>query len=331
MMCLSGAKNSSSWEKSVNSKYVPLPSSLAYEGVYNEHFFDTGFENEKILSVTCSPLTTRDPISGKKETFLVVGLNSKYDGDGFSKHGGRPPLDFVVLLDVSGSMGESFERKSPGSWAQGQSSEEIIAKTKLQLALESLKVLMSRLTVQDSFGLVTFDSDAEVLIPLSNVGTLDKARTAAIIDGIACRGSTDLSAGLRCAYRQFPESPPLPTGRGRRVFVLTDDNTNTGDTSAGSLVDIVSTAAAAGIYTTTVGTRPSALARAPRNGPRDRHRLPIKDPAGGAKPTLQPAASGVVSEYHRPRQATTAAGRRDGVGARGQGSGSTSTRTWCRS
>jgi hypothetical protein len=249
MMRVSGAKNARTWSTAIESDYVPLASSLAYEGVFNEHYFITGAENEKIMSVNCSASTTNDPISGKKDTFLTFGLNSKFDGDGFVQHGCRRALDFVVLLDVSGSMSDRLIEDGADRQMKREAS-----KTKLQLAIESLKVIMSKLIPQDSFGLITFDSDAYVLVPLTSFDQLDKEKTMRTIDGICSGGSTNLSVGLECAYRQFPTSLPCAAGRSRRVFVLTDDNTNTGDTSAGSLVDIVSKAATASkIYTTTVG------------------------------------------------------------------------------
>jgi uncharacterized protein YegL len=261
MMCVSGAKNARTWSTAIESNYVPLASSLAYEGVFNEHYFITGAENEKIMSVNCAASITNDPISGKKDTFLTFGLNSKFDGDGFVQHGCRRALDFVVLLDVSGSMSDKLNEDAADRQMKSEAS-----KTKLQLAIESLKVLMSKLTPQDSFGLITFDSDAYVLIPLTSVDQLDKDKTIQTIDGICSGGSTNLSVGLECAYRQFPTFPPCAAGKSRRVFVLTDDNTNTGDTSAGSLVDIVSKAATASkIYTTTVGEpRRDPLACRPR-------------------------------------------------------------------
>ncbi len=38
-------------------------------------------------------------------------MNSKLDGDGLKKHGGRPPVNLVIILDVSGSMDSSFADK----------------------------------------------------------------------------------------------------------------------------------------------------------------------------------------------------------------------------
>ncbi len=38
-------------------------------------------------------------------------MNSKLDGAGLKNHGGRPPVNLVIILDVSGSMNFSFADK----------------------------------------------------------------------------------------------------------------------------------------------------------------------------------------------------------------------------
>jgi Ca-activated chloride channel homolog len=215
------------------------------QGFYNEHFFETGTEAEKILSATFAPAISRDPISGESEFYISVGMNSKYDGAGFQKCGGRPQLNFVVLLDVSGSMGSNI--------SDAQSATRY---SKLQLAKDSLKTLISKLSPADSFALLTFDSAAKTVIPLTRVGTLDASEMAQTIDAIRSGGSTNLSAGLTAAYSSLTDIPlesPLKTNSDR-VFVITDDQTNTGDTQAGSLVDIIRQAADREIYTTTIAT-----------------------------------------------------------------------------
>jgi len=44
----------------------------------------------------------------KMQYWLSVNFNSKYDGEGIKKHG-RPTLNLVVALDISGSMFDPFQ------------------------------------------------------------------------------------------------------------------------------------------------------------------------------------------------------------------------------
>jgi Ca-activated chloride channel homolog len=195
---------------------------------------------------------SRDPISGNIETFLSIGLISKFDGQGLEIYNRRRPLDLVVLLDVSGSMSacidSSYERD--GTCQQGMPTSANTSK--LALAIESLKEVLSRLKDTDAFGLAVFSAEAEVLIPLTPLPGLNRTLANEILNSIASRGSTNLAAGLECAYAML--HAPERAGAGR-VFVFTDDNTNTGDTSAGELVRLVKNAAEERVYTSIIGER----------------------------------------------------------------------------
>ena len=46
---------------------------------------------------------------GKLEYYIACGLNSKLDGDGIRTYG-RPSLNLVIVLDISGSMSGYFSR-----------------------------------------------------------------------------------------------------------------------------------------------------------------------------------------------------------------------------
>jgi len=61
---------------------------------------------------------------------VSVAFNSKYNGQGIVQHG-RPKLNLVIALDVSGSMGSPF---------QGESH-----KSKLDVAKESIITLLCQL------------------------------------------------------------------------------------------------------------------------------------------------------------------------------------------
>lgn len=73
--------------------------------------------------------------------FVVLTLWWK---DGLYKHGGRPALNLVIVLDISGSMGDRFN-----------STEE---SSKLDVAKNSILTLLTKLNERDRFGLILFDT-----------------------------------------------------------------------------------------------------------------------------------------------------------------------------
>ncbi len=82
----------------------------------------TGTEDKEVFSASYSHAVVRDPLSGIPEEYLCIGLNSKvffdairsqnpFDGEGIRKYG-RPKLNLVIVLDISGSMSSSFDDTS---------------------------------------------------------------------------------------------------------------------------------------------------------------------------------------------------------------------------
>lgn len=164
--CTGGSYHNGNFEDRIEHGSLPEITSITYEGTYNQHFFYTKEEKENLLSCTFSTLCSRDPLSNQAEYYLAVGLNSKYDGSGI-KELKRPPLNLVVCIDVSGSMGIKFNFKE--------------TKTKMDVAIESLKILLTQLKSEDSFCLISFDTTASVLIPLTKVDTADKTDVFRVI------------------------------------------------------------------------------------------------------------------------------------------------------
>jgi uncharacterized protein YegL len=70
------------------------------------------------------------------------------------------------------------------------------SESKLSLANAALKTLFGKLTKDDSFSLVTFNSTAHVVIPLTSVSLLNIENISALVD--------NMCAGLNAAYGAFP-------------------------------------------------------------------------------------------------------------------------------
>jgi hypothetical protein len=84
-------------------------SDINHEGIFGEYFFEVGEEKDESFATSYAHAHIRDPISGARQSYIAVGLNSKYDGDGIRKHG-RPRAKVVFVLDVSGSMTLEFDK-----------------------------------------------------------------------------------------------------------------------------------------------------------------------------------------------------------------------------
>lgn len=72
------------------------------QGLFYDYMFETGTESELYFAPKFSSAISNDPITGKREHWVSMGLNSKLDGGGLKVFGGRPHLNVVLVLDVSG-------------------------------------------------------------------------------------------------------------------------------------------------------------------------------------------------------------------------------------
>ena len=93
-------------------------------GIFHQYYFKTGSEKEKMFACDWAHACSKDPIrypslnvyerhpltqsqSGKMEYYLCCGMNGKLDGEGIRIFG-RPALNLVIALDISGSMCSPF-------------------------------------------------------------------------------------------------------------------------------------------------------------------------------------------------------------------------------
>ncbi len=93
----------------------------------------------------------------------------------------RPHVDVRIVLDVSGSM----------------------ARDKLRHALVAARRLVARLRPSDRIGIITYETEAHLVLPPGRVGSGAAARRA--LSTIEAGGGTNLEAGLRLALEHPPE------------------------------------------------------------------------------------------------------------------------------
>lgn len=138
----------------------------------------------------------------------------------------RQPLDVVLVLDKSGSMGGDPLR-----------SVKAAAEHFLRLA-----------GATDRVGVVAFDDTTELVLELSSH---DPDLAAARIKQISTGGSTNLSGGWLKGIEML-EASPRPEAL-RRVIILTDGQANVGETDPDRLASIAAAARSRSITTTTIG------------------------------------------------------------------------------
>ncbi len=140
----------------------------------------------------------------------------------------RPALNLVLLIDVSGSMGEE---------------------NKLPLALRGFRELVDQLRPQDRIAIAVYAGAAGEILPPTPGN--EKARIIAAFENLQAGGSTAGGEGLRLAYalaeRHFNRNAI------NRVMIATDGDFNVGINDPQQLEDFVTRQRETGIYLSVLG------------------------------------------------------------------------------
>ncbi|MBX7058109.1 MAG: anti-sigma factor antagonist [Leptospirales bacterium] len=120
---------------------------------------------------------------------------------------------------------------------------------KISATLEAAASLVNWLTRHDSLAVIAYDSQVEVIQPLTPL--TDKFSVIKKLDNIRVGTSTNLSGGWLQALRSVEEAEV--ENAYRRVILLTDGMANTGVVSQSELVRIAEDHYQRGISTTTIG------------------------------------------------------------------------------
>ncbi|MDB4998398.1 MAG: hypothetical protein JWM74_5830 [Myxococcaceae bacterium] len=141
----------------------------------------------------------------------------------------RAQLSVHLVLDVSGSM-------------QGASIEN---------AKSAAAALVEKLQPTDDFSLVTFSSEAKVLVPDGAIGPR-RAAALAKIKAIVAEGGTNISSGLDQGYGEA-RTPTINSDAVKIVMLLSDGHANAGDSSPSGLWGRSERAFQDGIQTSSFG------------------------------------------------------------------------------
>ena len=157
----------------------------------------------------------------KNTRMLIIGLKGRE-----VKTQDRKPADLTFVIDVSGSMD---------------------MENRLGLVKGTLLTLLKELKGSDRVGIVTYGSDAEVVLP--HTGDHEAIENA--IRGLVSNGSTNAEAGLWQGYKLA--AAHTREGAISRVILCTDGVANNGETSSAGLLKTIDKYKKLGITLTACG------------------------------------------------------------------------------
>lgn len=245
-----GAKNIENFRENIRNGYFPISTDITYNGLYYDYYFDTGrtTKSTELFSPSYSTAISKDPISGDLEYYMTVGLNSNIKQSDFQ----RKKLNLVIVLDISGSMSSRFNSYYYDGLNEEETSEDS-NKTKMQIANESVNLLIDELNEDDRLGIVLFDDESYLAKPLNLVGETDLQKIKEHVLEIQEQGGTNFEAGYTSGTELFEKEMLNNSEYENRIIVITDAMPNMGQTSKTSLAKYVEENAKNGIYTSFIG------------------------------------------------------------------------------
>lgn len=248
-LSVGGAKDINNFRENIKNGYFPISTDITYNGLFYDYTFDTGNKStsDQLFSPSYSIAVSKDPFSGEEEYYVTVGLNSNIKESDFV----RKKLNLVIVLDISGSMGASFN-----SYYYDNPEKDIEDgnKSKMQIANESVNILIDQLKEDDRFGMVLFNDGAYLGKEITKVQDTDIDAIKNHILEIKQNGGTNFESGYKMATQLFDEYKNQNADEyENRIIVITDAMPNYGETSKDGLLSYVKENSKDGIYTSFIG------------------------------------------------------------------------------
>ena len=140
----------------------------------------------------------------------------------------RAPLSLTFVVDTSGSMA---------------------GENRIEIVKHALRLLVAELDSNDSIALVSFSSEARLVLPMISIA--NRGAIEAAIHALATNGGTNAEAGLKLGYAQAVDA--LREDAGNRVIFLSDGVANIGVTDQERIAEDIRAQRERGIYLNTIG------------------------------------------------------------------------------
>ncbi|KAG8920822.1 hypothetical protein FRC00_009485, partial [Tulasnella sp. 408] len=116
----------------------------------------------------------------------------------------RAPVDFVLTIDVSGSM--SAEAPAPGE-------DERTGLSVLDVVKHAAKTIITTMKPEDRIAIASFSGAAKVVLPLTHATEEGKAKAVKEVESLRPLDSTNLWDGLKQSMNILTGAPPVSTPR----------------------------------------------------------------------------------------------------------------------
>ena len=160
------------------------------------------------------------------------------------------------MLDISGSMSSSLKEYYYDSYVNVNNKDKDYkkeSKSKMEVANESVNLLLDKLNNEDRVGMVLFETKSYVAKPLNLVGETDIDAIKEHVLDIKPLGNTNFSAGYEDSTNLFSKEMLNDSEYENRIIVITDAMPNLGTVSKGGLAESIKKNADKGIYTSFIG------------------------------------------------------------------------------